>query len=167
MRHNLTKETSPGIFLSALFIDDWIGLELAYFATCDDAIMFAPSGNQFFHRFNVRIVPDLISGCEGIVNTAGEEISALSASDRVVRSAACLSAEVGNETVLMSIESGCYGGLDEIASDIWQRIEKPVSVGSLCITLAAEYDAPHEVIEQDVLAFLDALRQKQMIEVLR
>lgn len=101
------------------------------------------------------------------MNTAGEEVSPLSASDRVVRSTACLSAEVGNETVLMSVESGCYGGLDEIASDIWRRIENPVSVAGLCDALVADYDAPRDAIERDVLAFLDALRQKQMIEVMR
>lgn len=91
----------------------------------------------------------------------------LSASDRVVRSASCLSAEVGDETVLMSIENSCYGGLDDIASDIWRRLEKPVTIAELCDALAAEYDAPRDAIERDVLAFLEALRQKQMIEILR
>lgn len=91
----------------------------------------------------------------------------ISAADRVARSASCLSAEVGDEMVLMSVESGCYGGLDDIGSDIWRRIENPVAVAELCSALAAEYDAPRDAIEWDVLAFLDALRQKQMIEILR
>ncbi len=91
----------------------------------------------------------------------------ISALDRVVRSASCLSAEVGNETVLMSVENGCYGGLDDIGSDIWRRLEKSVSVAELCGALASCYDASRDAIEKDVLAFLEALRQKEMIEVLR
>ena len=90
----------------------------------------------------------------------------LSAGDHVVRNASCLSAEVGDETVLMSVESGCYGGLDDIGSDIWQRIEKPVSVAKLCDALASDYDAPRSAIEKNVLSFLGALQQKQMIDIL-
>lgn len=90
----------------------------------------------------------------------------LSVSDRVIRNASCLSAEVGDETVLMSVESGSYGGLDDIGSDIWQRLEKPLFVAELCDALASDYDAPRSAIEKDVLFFLGALQQKQMIDIL-
>lgn len=101
------------------------------------------------------------------MNLKQNELSvALAAVDRVVRSVQCLSTEVGDETVLMSVESGCYGGLDDIGSDIWRRLEKPVSVAELCDGLAAEYEADRATIEADVLAFLHGLLQKQMIEIL-
>lgn len=89
----------------------------------------------------------------------------LTSPHRVVRSAQCLFTEVDTETVLMSIESGCYGGLDDIGGDIWRRLQHPVAIADLCDALAAEYDASRAVIETDVLAFLGALLQRQMIEV--
>lgn len=91
---------------------------------------------------------------------------ALTVGHRVVRSARCLSTEVGDETVLMSIESGCYGGLDDIGGDIWRRLRHPVAIADLCDALAAEYDTGRATIETDVLAFLEALLQRQMIETL-
>lgn len=94
-----------------------------------------------------------------------ELFTTLSATDRVVRNEACLSAKVENEIVLMSIESGCYGGLDDIGGDIWQRLEEPITVTELCNDLAVEYNADRTTIETDVLAFLNALWQKQMIEI--
>lgn len=91
----------------------------------------------------------------------------LTAADRVVKSEQCLSAVVEDETVLMSIESGCYAGLDDIGSEIWRCLEKPVTVAELCDGLASEYEADRATIEADVLAFLRGLLQKQMIEIVR
>lgn len=94
-------------------------------------------------------------------------MTALSVADRVVRSKGCLSAEVESETVLMNVESGCYGNLDDIGSDIWRRLKAPVVIAELCDSLAADYDAGRTQIEADVLTFLAALQQQQMIEVVR
>lgn len=100
-----------------------------------------------------------------IVDSMENEFPSLCIADCVVRGASCLSADVGSETVLMSIESGCYGGVDDIGSDIWKRLESPVVIADLCRGLAAEYDADLMTVEKDVLVFLDALRQQKMIDV--
>jgi len=106
---------------------------------------------------------------EEIVNLIDKELHrSLAAADCVVRSKQCVSAEINpNEMVLMSVESGCYGGLDHIGSDIWRRLETPVTVAELCERLATEYDASLSDIETDVLVFLHGLRQKQMIDIVR
>lgn len=99
------------------------------------------------------------------MNKKDELSAALTVVDYVVRSEQCLSTEVGDETVLMSVENGCYGGLDDIGSDIWRRLEKPVSVAELCDELVAEYAADRAIIEADVLAYLRSLLQQQMIKI--
>lgn len=76
-----------------------------------------------------------------------------------------LSAQVGEEMVLMSIEKGNYYGLDSIATDIWCRLEQPIVVGDLCTQLADEYDADMETIEKDVLALLSQFAQEGFIEI--
>ena len=76
-----------------------------------------------------------------------------------------LSADLGGELVLMSLESGKYYGLDEIGSEIWRRLETPARVSSLCGDLAAAYDAPADLIERDVLALLHRLLDEDLIQV--
>ena len=89
----------------------------------------------------------------------------LSMASTVCRSEDQLSTEMGGETVLMSIAQGSYFNLDSIGTDIWQRLEQPVSVSDLCAQLGREYDADAGTIARDVLALLNQLAAKGLIEV--
>lgn len=77
----------------------------------------------------------------------------------------CLSTQIDGQVVLMSVSSGVYGGLDQIGSRIWQKIETPQSVRALVDELAAEYQAPRDKVEADVIAFLRELNEKHMVQV--
>ncbi len=83
----------------------------------------------------------------------------------VTQSPNCLAANVGEDLVVMSVEHGTYLALDPIARDIWERIAGARSAGDLCDTLAADYDAPPDIIETDVLDLLDTLVKAGMVEV--
>lgn len=96
-----------------------------------------------------------------MTNSNGE----LSRSSKISRSQDPLSAQVGDEMVLMSIEKGNYYGLDTIATEIWHRVEHPIVVEDLCAQLADEYDAGMETIEKDVLALLAQFAQEGFIEI--
>jgi len=72
----------------------------------------------------------------------------------IARSPAVLAAEVDGEIVMMSIEHGRYFGLDDIASDIWKRIETPCSFAELIDRLLVDYDADRATIAADVRALL-------------
>src|SRR5436190_19348918 len=72
----------------------------------------------------------------------------------IARSPAVLAAEVDGEIVMMSIEQGRYFGLDDIASDIWKRLETPCSFAALIDRLLADYDADRETIAADLRALL-------------
>ncbi|MFZ5707767.1 MAG: PqqD family peptide modification chaperone [Pseudomonadota bacterium] len=76
-----------------------------------------------------------------------------------------LTADVDGETVMMDAESGHYYNLDPIGSRIWQRLAEPVHVEALCDSLAADYDAPVEVIRKDVLALLETLNERKLLLV--
>ncbi|MGB8600667.1 MAG: PqqD family protein [Rhizomicrobium sp.] len=64
---------------------------------------------------------------------------------------------IGDEIVLMSVQTGKYYGLDPIGADIWQRMLAPVCVAALCAGLADTYDAPSDEISQDVTGLLERL----------
>lgn len=82
----------------------------------------------------------------------------------VVRSAAILDASVGEETVLMSVETGQYYTLKVTSRAIWERLREPVRVRDLCAGLANAYQAPLDAVESDTLAFLNYLEAQNMIE---
>lgn len=81
------------------------------------------------------------------------------------RSPSVLTAEVDGEIVMMSIEQGRYFGLDDIASDIWKRIEPPCSFAALVDSLAADYDADRATIERDVRALLEKMVEQDAVRL--
>lgn len=76
-----------------------------------------------------------------------------------------IAATVDREIVILSVERGSYYGLDDIGSEIWQKMESPVRVEALCEALAAKYDADRGTIEHDVLALLDKLAAEGLVSV--
>jgi hypothetical protein len=76
-----------------------------------------------------------------------------------------ISAPVNNEVVILSIERGTYYGLDEIGTEIWQRLESPMRIDMLCEELAAKYAADRQTIERDVLALLESLFAEGLVTV--
>lgn len=72
---------------------------------------------------------------------------------------------MGDETVLMSLERGNYYGLDAIATDIWLRLEQPISIGDLCAQLVEDYEADLATIQRDVLNLLEHLRAEGLVDV--
>ncbi len=83
----------------------------------------------------------------------------------LVRTDHCLSSEVGDELVMMDVESGQYFSLDAIGCDIWNRLERQVRVGDLCAALEQAYAAPLEVITADVLRLLDRMAGEGLVKV--
>lgn len=82
----------------------------------------------------------------------------------VVRNDGILDANVGDETMLMSIENGQYYALTATSRAIWQRLKEPVRVQDLCTDLADAYQTPLETIKTDTLEFLRYLEAEKMIE---
>jgi len=65
---------------------------------------------------------------------------------------------VEGEVVLLSVTSGEYFSLDAVGSRVWSLIpDTGVTVGELCVSLSAEFDAPADAIARDVSALCDRL----------
>lgn len=92
-------------------------------------------------------------------------MSTITGEATVTRNASVLAAEIGGELVLMSVSQWHYFGLNPVASDIWERLSSPMRVEALCASLAADYDADIQVIRQDVLALLNKLLSRELVEV--
>jgi len=76
-----------------------------------------------------------------------------------------VSASLGNETVLLSMESAMYYGIDSVGSRIWELLQEPIRVSQIRDVITSEYDVDAERCEADVIAFLQRLLASGLIEV--
>jgi len=76
-----------------------------------------------------------------------------------------VTAPMDDELVMFSLERGRYYGLDDIASAIWQRIEKPISVADLCTALLEEFEVDRETCQSETLALLNWLFQQELVKI--
>ena len=81
----------------------------------------------------------------------------------IARSPSVLTSEVDGEIIMMSIGQGRYFGLNDIASDIWQRIDPPRAFDDLVDQLAAAYSADRATIAADVLALLGEMLARNVV----
>ncbi|MEA1953786.1 MAG: PqqD family peptide modification chaperone [Campylobacterota bacterium] len=73
--------------------------------------------------------------------------------------------EVDGEMVLLDMNSENYFGLDAVGTSIWQAMEKNRSLKEVLDVLLEEYDVEYDVLEKDLLLFVDKLLDNQLIEV--
>jgi hypothetical protein len=63
------------------------------------------------------------------------------------------------------VKSGIYYGLNPIGTRIWKLIQEPRTVPEVCDVLLEEYEVEPERCQRDVLALLQELASKGLIEI--
>lgn len=71
--------------------------------------------------------------------------------------------EMGNETVMMDMDTGDYLGLNEVGTSIWKLIEQPITFEALCAQLMTEYDVDAETCALHTRDYLLKLAQENMV----
>ena len=89
----------------------------------------------------------------------------ISLNTTIVRTEKVVTANMGKEIVMMSLEKSSYFGLDPIGTKIWERMEAPIGVAELCQGLVDDYDVDKEECETDVLAFMNELYEHDIINI--
>ena len=83
----------------------------------------------------------------------------------ISRSPSVLTTELDGEVLMMSIERGCYFSLNNVARDIWRRLDAPCSFSALVDGLAADYDASRATIVSDVQALLSRMVAEDIVRI--
>ncbi|WP_372072232.1 PqqD family peptide modification chaperone [Tistrella mobilis] len=83
----------------------------------------------------------------------------------VTRNDDLMIAEIDGEVVLMHVDKGNYYGLDQIGSDIWERMAGPVSVVDLHAALVADYEGDAEEIRADLMELLERMAEHDLVRV--
>jgi hypothetical protein len=71
---------------------------------------------------------------------------------------------VGDETVILNLESGMYFGLDGVGKRIWESIEAGNSLTEIVSMIAAEYDVEAQQAEGDLLEFVTELVERGLLQ---
>lgn len=72
---------------------------------------------------------------------------------------------MGEETVLMSIENGKYYNLGEIGGVIWKHLATPATLEQIVDQMTAEYDVSKKECEEHVLSFLNDLLAENIVQI--
>jgi hypothetical protein len=82
----------------------------------------------------------------------------------IQRNGDLVSCDLDGETVLMSMETGKYYGMNSMGSHIWALLETTRSVSEICKVLLAEFDVERQLCEREMLAFLNNLARENLIK---
>lgn len=91
----------------------------------------------------------------------------VSMKSKIVRSNAPVAEPVDDELVMADIDRGKYYAFNDIATAIWQNLERPITVEELCARLCQQYEVSAKQCATDVLEFLNKLEERRLISVER
>lgn len=82
---------------------------------------------------------------------------------KILRSDELVEANIDDDKVMMSVESGLYFGLDAVASRVWELLEKPLNVSELVDILTQEFDVDATQCLEDIEPFINTLHEHKLI----
>ena len=76
-----------------------------------------------------------------------------------------IAAEADQDLIMVSIATGHYYGISDVAREIWDAIESPKRVADLVNDLTARYNIDICSCEEQTLSFLEALLGEGLLQV--
>lgn len=74
-----------------------------------------------------------------------------------------ISTQMSEETVILNLQTGVYYGLDPVGSFIWQLLQSPTDIDTICAALLSEYDVEPQRARQDVIRLINHLMEEGLI----
>jgi len=76
-----------------------------------------------------------------------------------------VSARVEGEFVILNLADEVYYGLDGVGARVWELLSEPRAVSEVASAIAAEYEVDGETAQRDLLALLNELAGRKLVEV--
>ena len=83
----------------------------------------------------------------------------------VQRTPEVIAAEADQDLIMVSVATGYYYGVSDVAREIWDAIENPKRISDLVDHLAANYEIDSSSCEEQTLSFLNALLDEGLLQV--
>jgi len=84
---------------------------------------------------------------------------------RYRRSEQALSADVGDDVVALHVANGACYGMEKVASDVWQLLDKPTGLDAICQEIVGRYEVDPDVCHAEVGQLIDELVREGLVEV--
>jgi hypothetical protein len=88
-------------------------------------------------------------------------------SDRFQLPADVRSRRVGDETVILHLDSEQYFGLDGVGTHLWQLLSEGVTLRTAVDVISARYEVPADVVDADCRAVLIELAERGLVEAVQ
>ena len=72
---------------------------------------------------------------------------------------------VGDETVLLDLQSGMYFGLDAVGQRIWDSVSEGEDLAAAVDVVTAEYDVDEIQAKADAIEFVASLVERGLLEI--
>lgn len=89
----------------------------------------------------------------------------LAPTDRLSCPPEVLSRVLDGEAVLLQLDTGMYFGMNEVASEVWERIVKGATVREIVEAITAEFEVDEATLSKDLGSFVEALVAKRLCSV--
>ncbi len=76
-----------------------------------------------------------------------------------------VSSNIGDESVILQLDSGVYYGLNAVGTRIWSLMQTPVEVSAIRDTLIEEFDVEPQRCEDELLTLLNDMAAAGLIRV--
>ena len=76
-----------------------------------------------------------------------------------------VSSDLGGEVAILDLGAGMYYGLDEVGARVWELVQEPRRVAEIQAVILYEYEVDPATGKRDVLALLQQLTDKGLVEV--
>jgi hypothetical protein len=84
-----------------------------------------------------------------------------------IQNAEIIQSKIGEEVVMLDMESGFYFGLNSVASIIWGMMKDGITFEVLCNQLMEQFDVERSLCEADTQELIDQLLEKKIIRVVK
>ena len=85
--------------------------------------------------------------------------------EKYIQNKKIIQSKIGEEVVMMDMDSGFYFGLNSVASEIWAKLEHEITFEALIEELLKEYAVEKTLCEHDTKELLEQLREKNIIRI--
>ena len=84
-------------------------------------------------------------------------------SKRYIQNKKIIQSKIGEEVVMMDIDSGFYFGMNGVGSKIWYYLSSPITLDDLIRNLMIDFKVDEQTCKADTIEFLESLLEKNII----
>jgi hypothetical protein len=64
---------------------------------------------------------------------------------------------VGDEMIILNLETGDYLGLNPVGASIWDKMKEKTTIGTIVDALVAEFDVERNLCQEQTLEYLEKM----------